>query len=249
MCRGVDAVKQRPRFGGIEHRGLSGRDDVARPAHSVRRVDRHDLAIDQPVKQVAQRREPLLDRGRGEFAGRSLDPCADVHRLYVGDRQHSDVRALGQRFLCGAVVGPPRVRIADVGREEFEEAHAGRSDERWLVRCADAAGHARIDSPVSSTVLRGTPTPESDSTTAEIKWPKVIKEAVIEWYHKARRWNAAKEIAGRYGGTLGNSPCVFSNALSSIFRTGVPAGSIRPMSTSPLRPGLAARSLPAGRNP
>jgi hypothetical protein len=108
---------------------------------------------------------------------------------------------------------------------------------------------ARIDSRVSSTVLRGTPTPESDSTTAEIKWPKVIKEAVIEWYHKARRWNAAKEIAGRYGGTLGNSPCVFSNALSSIFRTGVPAGSIRPMSTSPLRPGLAARSLPAGRNP
>jgi hypothetical protein len=45
----------------------------------------------------------------------------------------------------------------------------------------------------------------SGSTTAEIKWPKVIKEAVIEWYHKARRWNAAKEIAGRYGGTLGNS--------------------------------------------
>jgi hypothetical protein len=45
----------------------------------------------------------------------------------------------------------------------------------------------------------------SGSTTAEIKWPKVIKEAVIEWYHKARRWNAAKEIAGRYGGTFGSS--------------------------------------------
>ena len=45
----------------------------------------------------------------------------------------------------------------------------------------------------------------SGSTTAEIKWPKIVKDAVIEWYHKARSWNAAKEIAGRYGGTLGNS--------------------------------------------
>jgi hypothetical protein len=45
----------------------------------------------------------------------------------------------------------------------------------------------------------------SGSTTDEIKWPKVIKKAVIEWYHKARKWNAAKDIAGRYGGTLGNS--------------------------------------------
>jgi hypothetical protein len=45
----------------------------------------------------------------------------------------------------------------------------------------------------------------SGSTTDEIKWPKVVKKAVIEWYHKARNWNAAKDIAGRYGGTLGNS--------------------------------------------
>jgi hypothetical protein len=45
----------------------------------------------------------------------------------------------------------------------------------------------------------------SGSTTAEIKWPKVIKAAVIGWYHKARTWNAAKQAAGRYGGTLGSS--------------------------------------------
>jgi hypothetical protein len=43
------------------------------------------------------------------------------------------------------------------------------------------------------------------STTGEIQWPKVVKQAVIDWYHKARQWNAAKEIAGRYGGTLGSS--------------------------------------------
>jgi biotin operon repressor len=45
----------------------------------------------------------------------------------------------------------------------------------------------------------------SDSTTAEIKWPKVVKTAVLAWYHKARSWNAKKEAAGRYGGTLGSS--------------------------------------------
>jgi hypothetical protein len=43
------------------------------------------------------------------------------------------------------------------------------------------------------------------STTDNVKWPKVIKEAVIRWYHKAREWNAAKNIAGRYGGDLGSS--------------------------------------------
>jgi hypothetical protein len=45
----------------------------------------------------------------------------------------------------------------------------------------------------------------SGSTTSEIKWPKVVKEALIEWYHKARHWNAAKELEGRYGGTLGSA--------------------------------------------
>jgi hypothetical protein len=43
------------------------------------------------------------------------------------------------------------------------------------------------------------------STTAEIQWPKVVKKAIIDWYHKARHWNAAKDITGRYGGTLGSA--------------------------------------------
>jgi Helix-turn-helix domain len=43
------------------------------------------------------------------------------------------------------------------------------------------------------------------STTGEIQWPKVVKQAVIDWYHKARDWNARKETIRRYGGTLGSS--------------------------------------------
>jgi hypothetical protein len=58
----------------------------------------------------------------------------------------------------------------------------------------------------------------SGSTTAEIKWPKVIKEAVIDWYHKAQSWNAAKEIAGRYGGTLGSSCMRVLECLSFKFQ-------------------------------
>src|SRR6202011_2017575 len=35
------------------------------------------------------------------------------------------IRAPAEEFLRGAGIGPARVRIADVGGEEFEEAHAG----------------------------------------------------------------------------------------------------------------------------
>ena len=42
MRRHIDAVEQRARFGRIEHWRLSGCDDVPRPAHRVRRINRHD---------------------------------------------------------------------------------------------------------------------------------------------------------------------------------------------------------------
>ena len=45
----------------------------------------------------------------------------------------------------------------------------------------------------------------ANSTTTELRWPPVIKEAVIRWYHGARAWNAAKQAVHRYGGTLGSA--------------------------------------------
>jgi hypothetical protein len=81
-------------------------------------------------------------------AASSLDPGGDVHRLHGGDRRHAGARAPGQEFIGRAGVGAARVRVADVGREEFEEAHAGalagrgdeggqraRSDRDELVHC------------------------------------------------------------------------------------------------------------------
>jgi hypothetical protein len=60
----------------------------------------------------------------------------------------------------------------------------------------------------------------SGSTTADIKWPKVVKEAVIAWYHKARCWNAAKQAAGRYGGTLGSACLRVLESLTFDFQNG-----------------------------
>ena len=131
----VSMLSSSARFGGIEHRRLPAGDDVARPAYRAGRVDRHDLAGDEPIEQMADRGEPLLDARRGQLARRGLDPCSDMHRLDGGDRRHADARAPGQEFISGAGIGAARVRVADVGRKEFEEAHAGAlaggGDKRW----------------------------------------------------------------------------------------------------------------------
>ena len=45
----------------------------------------------------------------------------------------------------------------------------------------------------------------ADSTTLELRWPAVVKDAVVRWYHQARALNALKQVARQYGGTLGSS--------------------------------------------
>ena len=60
MCRDIDAVEQRARFRRIEHRCLSRRHDVPGPAHRARRIDRHDLAGDEPVEQMTDCGETTL---------------------------------------------------------------------------------------------------------------------------------------------------------------------------------------------
>src|SRR5262249_33106890 len=73
------------------------------------------------------------DARRGKLARPGLDPGCAVHRLHAGDRWHAGIVAPGQKFLRRPRIGAARVRIADVGREEFEKAHrralAGGGDE------------------------------------------------------------------------------------------------------------------------
>jgi hypothetical protein len=83
------------------------------------------LAGDEPIKQVADCGEPLLDARRRELACPGLDPGGDVHRLDGADRRHAGGRAPGEEFIGSSSIGPARVWVADVGREEFEEAHRG----------------------------------------------------------------------------------------------------------------------------
>lgn len=119
------AARQLRPLAGLFYVIMPGRDDVPRPTHRMSRVDRHYLAVDQPIEQVPQSGEALLDRGRRQLARRRLDPGRHVHRLDIGDRLHAGARAPAQEFLRRAVVGPPGVRVADVGGKEFEEADRG----------------------------------------------------------------------------------------------------------------------------
>jgi hypothetical protein len=59
------------------------------------------------------------------IAGLLLDPGGDVQRLNGGDRGHAVILAPSHEVSDGAAVGPLRVRVADVRREEFQEAPAG----------------------------------------------------------------------------------------------------------------------------
>ncbi len=92
-------------FGRIEHRRLPGRHDVPGPAYRPGRVDRHDLAGDQPVEQVTDRSEPLLDARRSELARAGLHPGRYVDRLDGADRRHAGGRAPGQELIGGAGIG------------------------------------------------------------------------------------------------------------------------------------------------
>lgn len=66
---------------------------MPRPANRAGRVDRHDPAGDQPVDQMANRAEPLLDARRRELARTGLDPGGDMHWLDGGDRRHAGIDA------------------------------------------------------------------------------------------------------------------------------------------------------------
>ena len=121
----VSMLSSSARFHRIEHRRLPAGHDVPGPAHRASRIDGHDLAGNEPIEQMTDRSEPLLHARRRELARPGLDPGGDVHRLDGADRRHAGARAPGQEFIGGAGVGPAGVRVADVSREEFAEAHAG----------------------------------------------------------------------------------------------------------------------------
>ena len=82
---------------------------------------RHDLAGDQPVEHHPDRGELLLDRRRRDLGLQLLDIGADVMRPDRRRRQAA-VLAPGEEPAARPRIGPARVRVADVGGEEFDIA-------------------------------------------------------------------------------------------------------------------------------
>jgi hypothetical protein len=123
--RHIDAVEQLPRLGCIEHRRAALFRGMGGPAHRRSRVVRHDLAGDEPVEQVADRGQLLLDGRRRRRLGLQLDPRGHVQRLYLNERWHASAGAPPQKIPRRPRVRTPRVRIANRRREEFQEADAG----------------------------------------------------------------------------------------------------------------------------
>src|SRR5712692_11717057 len=101
----------------------------------MRRVNRNDLAGDQPVEQHADTGEMLLDRGRFHPLAQALDVLSDVDRLDLIERADPAHVAPAQKRGGRAPVRGARVRVADIDGEEFEEAGAsplpGPGDKRW----------------------------------------------------------------------------------------------------------------------
>ena len=56
MRRDVDAIEQRARLGRIEYWRLPGGHHMTGPTHRVRRIDRDDLAVDEPTDRAQLRR-------------------------------------------------------------------------------------------------------------------------------------------------------------------------------------------------
>jgi hypothetical protein len=109
----------------LQHRRLALADDVLRAAHRCGRIERHDLARHQPVEQMADRGEGLLDGGSGYLIRLDLDPGGDMQGLRGRNRRHAGSLAPGQEIGDGAGIGAARVRVADLSGEKFEEADAG----------------------------------------------------------------------------------------------------------------------------
>ena len=93
---------------------------MLRAPHRGRRVERHDLADDQPVEQHPDRRQVLLHARRRQLPRELLHVGRDHHRLDLrqGDpMKPAPVREPPRRDQ----VGTPRIRVPDVACEELPE--------------------------------------------------------------------------------------------------------------------------------
>lgn len=81
VSHGCNAGEQLPGLVGRQHRGLAFLHHIFRTEHGVRRIHVDDVAHHQPIKQHAQGRQMLLDRGQLELFLQLLDESRDMGRV------------------------------------------------------------------------------------------------------------------------------------------------------------------------
>ena len=89
----------------FEHRRLAGFDAMGGAAHRGSRIDRHHLPRHQPVEQMPDCGQALLDGRRGQLPRLRLAPCRHMERLHGGERGHPRSFAPGEEAGYGAVAG------------------------------------------------------------------------------------------------------------------------------------------------
>jgi hypothetical protein len=122
---------------------------ASRTADRAGRIDRHDLADDEPIHEDADRGKVLLDRGLAEGGLEALDIGGDDDRPDLLEVGNAAFLAPAEEGDGVTVVGAAGVLIADVGGEELGEADehvvAGGEDERRHVRLRDGRGRRRAE--------------------------------------------------------------------------------------------------------
>jgi hypothetical protein len=93
-------------------------------AHGVGRVQRHDLADDEPIEEHADGGQVLLHGRLGMGAAELLDVAGDVDRLDPLQVREAFVLAPGRELRDGDVIGFAGIPVADVDGEKFPEALA-----------------------------------------------------------------------------------------------------------------------------
>jgi hypothetical protein len=134
--RDIDAVEQRARLVGLQHRRLARLDHMLRTAHRMGRIGGDDLTGHQPIEQHPNARQMLFDRRFLEIRSKRLDIGRDVQRLDVGQLADLVLLAPGEEPAGGRHVGHACVPVTDGGGEELQEA-----PRRMLAGIGDDAGH------------------------------------------------------------------------------------------------------------
>ena len=121
----VDAVQDFVHLSDIQHRGLSGLNDIPWTTDRAGRVCRDDPASDQPVEQHANSCQVLLHRRCLDMLSQRLDVGRHVQWFDVGESARLMVLAPGEKAADRVKIRRPCVLIADSSGKEFPESASG----------------------------------------------------------------------------------------------------------------------------